>query len=320
MPTKMPVLIPKKLAAEAVLRWSGDPASIQPVAQSENFVFRFRDGRARERYLRITKSKYRPREEIEAELDFLRHLHSRNVPVAPPVRSRRRKWVETLRLPQGESYAAVFEAVTGQSPRWGTDAENRKMLFERGRALGRIHSAARYYRPTVKSLRFHWFEDDLFADPTQYLRKNDRIPRREYETLIKWLLDRPATRENYGIVHGDFGSGNMLQQADGTLVAFDFDDCLYHWYSYDLAVAIRSARTMPYRQRKEYLSVLMHGYTTEKDLCGDTAEEIGQFCRLAALYRYITVLREYGRDRMNAEGKRLFESRLAALRHPAKWH
>jgi amicoumacin kinase len=320
LPQTKPSLVPEKLAADAMLRWSGDLASIQPVAQSENFVFRFRDGRRRERYLRISKPDHRPREEIEAEIDFVRHLHSRGVPVAPPVRSRRRKWVETLSHPQGELYAAVFEAVSGHSPRWGTDAENRKMLFERGRALGRMHSAARSYRPTVTTPRFHWFEDDLFADPTYYLRKSDRIPRREYQALIEWMLDRPATRQNYGIVHGDFGSGNMLQQADGTLVVFDFDDCLYHWYSYDLAVAIRSARTMPYRRRKEYLRVLMDGYTTEKDLCGDTAEEIGQFCRLAALYRYITVLREYGRGRRNAEGKRLFESRLAALRHPAKWH
>src|SRR5262249_8829126 len=150
----------------------------------------------------IAPPNYRPLEDIEAELDFVRHLDSRGVPVAPPVRSRRKKWVETLSLAQGDFHAAVFEAVKGKSPRWGTDAENRKMLYARGKALGRIHSAARFYRPNPKATRFHWFEDDLFSDPTDYIRKEDRIVAREYQALIRWMLDRAATRENYGIVHG----------------------------------------------------------------------------------------------------------------------
>jgi Ser/Thr protein kinase RdoA (MazF antagonist) len=314
-------LTPKKLAAAALVRWGGDVASLRSVARSENFVFRFRSGAAaRERYLRLSPPNYRPREEIEAELDFVRHLHARGVPVAPPVRSRHRKWVETIDHPQGELHAAVFEGVRGESPRWGSDADNRKMLFERGRALGRMHAAARSFRPTISSSRFHWYEDDLFTDPQRYFPKNERAARREYQALIHWMLDRPATNENYGIVHGDFGSGNALRQPDGSLVAYDFDDCLYHWYSYDLAVSIRTAAMMPYRRRREYLRVLMNGYESEKDLCGDGAQEIGQFCRLAALYRYVAVLRDHERGRVSAESKRLLEARRAALRHPVKWN
>jgi Ser/Thr protein kinase RdoA (MazF antagonist) len=309
-----------QLASKALARWDADAASVEAVAQSENFVYRFRDTAGRERYLRISPPDYRPRAEIEAEIDFVRHLHARRVPVAPPVCSLRGKWVETFRSPGGEQYAVVFEAVYGEPPRWGTDEENQRMLIGRGKALGRMHAAARHYRPSGKFSRFHWYEDDLFTDPQRYLPKKDRVARREYEELIRWLLSRPATRENYGIVHGDFGSGNTLRQKDGSLVAFDFDDCLHHWYIYDLAVSIRSARSMPYRTRKRYLQFMLDGYAQEKDLGSDTAAEVGRFCRLAALYRYIAVLRDYDRTRFSAEQRRLFDRRLEVLSNPPKWH
>src|SRR5947207_5868602 len=99
------------LAERALARWDPAAGSIQAVARSENFVYRFRDAAGRERYLRIARPGYRPRREIEAELDFVRHLHACGVPVAAPVMSLRGKWVETLRAPRGEQYAAVFQAV-----------------------------------------------------------------------------------------------------------------------------------------------------------------------------------------------------------------
>jgi Ser/Thr protein kinase RdoA (MazF antagonist) len=309
------------LVRRALARWDAVVASVHPVARSENLVYRFRDSAGRERYLRISRPYYRPRQEIEAELDFVRHLHARGVPVAPPVASRRGKWVETLRGPKGEQYAAVFEAVYGQDARWGSDEEqNCRMILARGKALGRMHHAARRYRPSGDFSRFHWFEDDLFTDPGQYFPRRDVDARREYQALIHWMLDRPATRENYGIVHGDFGSGNMLRREDGSLVAFDFDDCLHHWYLYDLAVSIRSAASMPFAQRRKYVRAMLDGYAEEKDLSGDGPQELAQFCRLGALYRYVTLLREFDRRRMKADQRRALGERLEALRHPLQWH
>src|SRR5207247_6347410 len=100
---------------------------------------------------------------------------------------------------------------------------------------------------------------------------------------------------------------------------FDFDDCLYHWYIYDLAVTIRSAHSMPYADRKIYMRALLDGYGQEKELCGDGAEEVGQFCRLGALYRYVTVLREYDRRRMTRPQRKVFNDRLDVLRAPLRW-
>jgi Ser/Thr protein kinase RdoA (MazF antagonist) len=313
-------LVTTQFAARVARRWNARRASIQSVQQSENFVFRFRDGKGRERYLRVSPPNYRPIGDIEAELDFVRHLKRMKVPVAGPVRSIRGKWVETIQSEQGELYAAVFEAVYGEPMRWGTDQENRGMLLRRGRALGRMHHAARSYHAAGGVRRFHWYEDDLFTDPEGYLSRRDWAARREYEELVQWMLSREATRENYGMVHGDFGSGNTLVRRDGSVVAFDFDDCLHHWYIYDLAISIRTAARFPYRARKRYLAYLLEGYGEEKNLGNDTAREVEQFCRLGALYRYIALRRESDGRRLDAEqGKRL-AARLKMVRRPPKWH
>lgn len=320
--------LPLELARRASARWVVAPGSIEPVTRSGNYVLRFRDAASgRTRYMRISPPDYRPRDQIEAEVDFVRHLDSKGVPVAAPVQSRRGKWVETLRTrragKQHEQYVAVFEAVGGQIARWTRDQEaNCRMIFERGQALGRLHHAARGYRPRGNFKRFHWFEDDLFSDPGYYFPRRDVIQRREYESLINWMLDRDATEENYGMVHGDFGSGNMFRREDGSMVAFDFDDCLHHWFIYDLAVSIRSAAAMEYEQRRKYLSAMLDGYREEKDTGGDGAEEVGRFCHLGALYRYVTVLRECNRrrGRMTGEQRDRFNRRLELLRNPLRWH
>jgi Ser/Thr protein kinase RdoA (MazF antagonist) len=309
---------------DALALWVGDDqqslASLEFVAESQNFVYRFRDAAGNERYLRITPADRRTRIEIEAEVDFVMYLHAHGYRVASAVKSRAGNWVEMIATPPGEFHVVVFEAIHGKETRWGTDAENRKILFARGKALGRMHRLAQAYKPRENVRRFHWFEDDLFTNPLQYIRPTDSIVHREYETLVQWMLKRPRTPDNYGLVHGDFGSGNTRVADDGGVVIFDFDDCCYHWYLYDLAVAMRAARKLPENYRKAYLRVLVDGYATEMSTNGEGAAEIAMFARLAALYRYISVLRDCEREQFDDQQRAIFEERLKVLQNPPTWY
>ena len=111
-----------------------------------------------------------------------------------------------------------------------------------------------------------------------------------------------------------------MRHIDGEVHCFDFDDCSYHWFTYDLAVALRAARRLPFKYRKAYMRVLIDGYETEKSLCGDAEKELSLFCRLAALYRFVTVLRHCDREQFTAEYKKLFQSRLKVLADPPAWY
>jgi Ser/Thr protein kinase RdoA (MazF antagonist) len=317
---------PIELARRASARWEVAPGSLEPVTRTGNFVFRFRDSASGlVRYMRISPPYYRSLNQIKAEVDFVRFLHADGVPVATPVISNRGKWVETLRTQcdgeQHTQYVVVWESVSGAIASWTKDQEaNCRMIFERGKALGRMHRSAQNYRPTGNFSRFHWFEDDLFRHPEEYFERADVIQRREYESIVQWMLSRDATHQSYGVCHADFGSGNMFRRDDGSMIAFDFDDCVQHWFSYDLAVTIRNGAKMPLESRRRYMRAMLDGYAEEKDLCGDGPAEVERFCHLGALYRYVTILREYDRRHMTVEQRDRFHRRLDALREPMRWH
>ena len=48
----------------------------------------------------------------------------------------------------------------------------------------------------------------------------------------------PKIADSYGLIHNDFNDGNFTVDYDnGDITVFDFDDCCYFWFMYDLACA-----------------------------------------------------------------------------------
>lgn len=313
-------LLTPEMVDRLLARWPSEPGSLEAVRAGENFVFYYRDPARQERYLRIASGNRRTPRLIGAEIDYVMFLHANGVKVAPAVRSSGGNWVETLETEQATYHAVVWEAVYGKVAEWGKDDDNRRYLFERGKALGKLHNVAATYRANATKRRRHWHEDDLFTEPSKYFLPTDVPAVQQYEKLLDWLSKRPRNLENYGVVHGDFGAGNALHTDTGEVYTFDFDDCGYHWFAYDLAVAISAARKLSFDYRKQYLETLIAGYQSERSLGTDTIEDVANFCHLAALYRWVAVIRHLGRDGLNDEQKALLDGRLRALIDPPQWY
>ncbi len=306
--------------ADAVARWQHQAGSLQSVSESQNFVYRFQDPLGRVRYLRIGNAKHRTPNEVAAELDFIKYLGDNGLEVARPVASAAGNLVESIETPAGGYCAVVFEQAPGERVAWGTDAQNRKYLFERGVMLGQMHRLSEKYFVTGPR-RWEWFEDELFTDPAKFLPESEVAVRREYEKLVQWMLKRPRKRENYGMIHGDFGTFNTLRLPDGRLSIFDFDDCSFHWFLYDVAVSLRSARKLPDKYRKAYARVLLEGYATERNLNGDGLEELSRFCQLSALYRFVgTIRHNLGEQEMSPQQKQILDQRRLVVVNPPDWH
>jgi len=104
------------------------------------------------------------------------------------------------------------------------------------------------------------------------LPQSESVVRAEHHQLMDWLRGYPRNEQSFGLIHGDFGATNYRYK-DGCLMVFDFDDCCYHWFAYDLAITI-----YPHGWRKEgkaLLESLLDGYS-EKTTCqiGSTADLI----------------------------------------------
>jgi amicoumacin kinase len=106
-----------------------------------------------------------------------------------------------------------------------------------------------------------------------------------------WLCAYPKDRDTFGLIHGDFGPTNFRYR-NGALKVFDFDDCCYHWYGYDLAVTI-----YPHGWKKEakgLMEALFEGYSEEVSSGVHMRKELDRFCRLRQLYMFLNYAKRWG--------------------------
>ena len=216
--------------AKRFWRIRGEPRFIRQV---ENFVYAV-DVDGSEWILRLTSANRRSIDELAAELDWIQFLSANGLSVAYPLPSSRGNLVETLSGGSSDYYAAVFRKAPGHPLRLTDFSDTVVAVW--GAYIGRIHALTqRYSVPSGIQRRAAW-RDELTLQVA--LRSVDARGGRGSDILFQLLewqqgLEQPA--DAYGLVHADLHHGNFFVH-DSTITAFDFDDCCYHWFAYDLAV------------------------------------------------------------------------------------
>jgi Ser/Thr protein kinase RdoA (MazF antagonist) len=284
-------------AVAALKSWRGDENSLEPAADADsaNYVFSFIES-DRRRYLRLTPGGERTKNQIEAELDFIAFLHRGGVAAAQPVSSVAGRLIEEIDVAGNLLFACVFEEAEGERFRYDSAKFNKEHFRLRGRTLGQIHALSKIYAPRGDFRRFAWNEDKLLIEANKFLPGAEKIVWREFEILRQWLQDYPKSPDSFGLIHGDFGETNYLFQ-NRRLNVFDFDDCCYHWFLYDLAVTI-----YPHGWRKEGLQLLdwiLEGYAEKMPLNAAPAE-ITMFCRWRLVYMFLVYARKWGFANLSA--------------------
>jgi Ser/Thr protein kinase RdoA (MazF antagonist) len=129
-------------------------------------------------------------------------------------------------------------------------------------------------------------------------RVGDRQPSvvERIASLLSDVEGLKRSRDSYGMIHGDFNDGNFtLDYGSGQFTVFDFDDCCYFYYNYELAGAWESGvgRTMydALQNRRDFMSRYMQevvkGYEKENVLPGDLDTELPMFLWLLQVEEYL---------------------------------
>ena len=217
---------------EAMRRYGIRPEEIQLLDGFESFLYEYQKG-AEKRILRISHSLHRDATAIRGEVDWLRYLAENGVSVAYAIPSLSGELVEVLG--EGDEYfsATSFIFAPGHPPR-REDWEN-GLMVELGQLLGRMNALAKTYQPRdPRAARPHLFQDiDGFE---RFLPPGEEEIAEKWRQLVESLHELPTGSEEYGIVHQDAHGGNFFVE-DGKITLFDFDDTLYAWYAYDVAMA-----------------------------------------------------------------------------------
>jgi Ser/Thr protein kinase RdoA (MazF antagonist) len=260
-----------------------------------NLVYYFECG-GEQRILRISFRPERPVECIQAELHFVNYLAEGGVRLSRPVPSEKGNLVEVIHAAGIPFIAVSFIRGRGMRMpdngyRYREGVSPQEYFQNWGQVLGQMHRLTKTYRPMSETVkRPEWHRWDIFTG----FPYGDRLPviKMKYDRLVADLHALPTDVNAYGLIHFDFNDGNFTVDYDnGDITVFDFDDCCYFWFMFELASAweggIGWARSRPLGERQafmdRYMDQVMEGYTRENTLSSAWLERLPLFLRMVQM-------------------------------------
>ena len=266
----------------------------------ESFIYEYdKDGG---RYiLRISHSLHRTSDRIQGELEWVNYLVGGSVPAARAVPSQRGNLVETIAARDGSHFTAVsFEWAKGS---YATREDwDDGLAVKLGQIVGRMHALTKRFEPSDARFRRHeWHEDYADGPAARYLPPAETKVIAKFDALLAYLHTLPRDEDSYGLIHVDVHGGNFFVD-DGSITLFDFDDCQYAWFVYDIAMALfyvlpHNCVTKEQIERAErFLDQFMAGYERENSLDPRWMRQMPYFLKLREIDLYVVIHRSFDLD------------------------
>jgi len=222
--------------------YSLEDCTFTPVSGHEGgrnqIVIVIRDGE-KQYVLRISALGDRSENDYLAETEFVRFLAKNGAPVVDVIPSVQGRLVECVAADDKSVYVSLFAYAKGMllvdnGYRYREGAPLSEYFYNTGKALGAIHRLSKIYKPVHPRPDYFDKYNMTYLDgliPDEYSELKSAIAKRldTFGTL-------PKDKNCYGLVHFDYSDGNYHINMDtGAITVFDFDNCLYCWYMFDLA-------------------------------------------------------------------------------------
>jgi len=291
-------LFSAELLTQALAAYGIDPEDCQTLDGFESFIYQVSiDNEAF--VLRVGHDHRRTEDMVYAEADFLNYLAGCRLSVPQVLPTLDGKLVGTLpAADQSHFVTALFTKAPGHPP---TKEDWQPPLFERmGIFLGRLHRYSKDYRPDKKTPKRYTFDEDIramLAEADKFLPKEDARVNALYRETIDQIQSLPRENDGFGLCHSDFHRGNFFITDEGQITLFDFDDCQYAWYVYDIAMALFYAISIHCQGEKElsaahtFLTHFLKGYRQEFNLDSHWLLQIPHFLKLREIDLYIIIHR-----------------------------
>lgn len=264
---------------------NGDIEALSGHEGGRNRVYRCSKG-----IIRISGLDDRTFEDYLAETEFVHYLALNGASVADVQSSVNGSFVEQIEENGRKLYVSLFQYAKGMllaenGYRYRENAPLSEYFYNTGKALGKIHQLSKSYAPVHK--RKGYFEKYNMDDIDKLIY--DSYP--ELKCAISDRLDAfhklSQDREVYGLVHFDFSDGNYhVDMETGDITVFDFDNCMYCWYMFDLANLwthgwgwCMSEADIERRKEimKDYFDTILKGYRSETDISEELLSRLPLF-------------------------------------------
>lgn len=289
-------------------------ANINEIGNSANLIYELQN-KNEEYILRISKENFNNLPKYEAELDYINYLSLEQANVSKIIPSINNNLVEVILHNNEYFFASIFEKAKGHLPEIDNINEwNEVLFYQWGKTMGKIHYLTKNYSPKEGAFkRKHWNED-IYFNKEYKIHEEDTVIYERWSEIVKEIYTLPKDNDVYGLIHNDFHQYNFFIE-NGNLTVFDFDDCLYHWYICDIAIAFYHAlQTIPINnveERKEFgikfIKSFLKGYSEETKLEDKWLEKIPLFLEYRRICSYNFALRLWKKEELT-EGQKEYLS------------
>lgn len=282
----------------------------KPLGDFENYIFKGQTKDGIPRVLRLTHSSHRLKDEIEAELTFLKYVRENGANAAGSLLSLNGKLVEEHVASDGTSFfASMFEWADGQLvDRTNPNVWNDDLMYRLGKTIGKLHALTVNY--PITKFRETWDEEAYI----QEMLNHEEIGPCTKE-LLEEMSSYPRKSDSYGLIHSDLHFHNFFVNDEGKITAFDFDDLQYNYFISDIAIVLfytawGSKGTYEEKSAfaKRQLGIIRKGYETEYVLDEVWYSRIPAFlkCRDIVLY-YVLKMKYEGKEEQSQRINELCE-------------
>jgi len=240
--------------------------------------------------LRVSTLVDREESDYLAEVEFVRYLAKNGASVADVFPSVRGNLVEYVEQDKETYYISLFAYAKGMlisdnGYRYREGAPLSEYFYNTGKVLGKIHKLSKSFEPENK--RSSYFNKYNM----EYI--NRLIPD-EFTALKKAIAERletfkslPTDADDFGLVHFDYSDGNYhIDMNTGDITVFDFDNCMYCWYMFDLAnLWTHGVGWYQFEQdakkrmagMEEYFDTVLVGYRSETEVSEELLHQLPLF-------------------------------------------
>lgn len=285
-------------AFASLAHWSLDGAQLELIKFRENAVFAVITA-DKKMALRVHRLGYHSNAALQSELQWMRALTGSGIttPVVVPAQDgalfieqalvgiAAMVQVDLFEWIEGEQLGSVEEGVTD------TDGVSRS-YYSIGELAAKVHNQSSGWQLPPGFTRHAWDEHGLAGEEPLWGRfweinhatdQQRRLLIKGRDLVLKALAELPKTRKDYGMIHADLVTENVMVN-DGAVKLIDFDDAGFGWHMFEIATALYFIIDEPYYQTAH--DALLTGYRKHRKLSDEQLEQLPLFF-LARAFTYV---------------------------------
>lgn len=283
------------ILAEARQRYGIAADKIEELGGFESFIYGFaKDGA--QYVLRLGHSLRRSPDLIRGEVDWINHLARGGAGAAKAINSDEGNLVELIPDGQGEHFLATAFAWAKGGPVWQNGGWTEPFMLNYGRLIGKMHALTKQYSLPDDAWKRPQWDAPIMTDTTSALPQLDPAAMALNATNLAYLRSLPTPPDAFGLIHQDAHTGNLFVDENCQITLFDFDDCVYGHFIYDIAMVVFYAITNqpnPVKFCSQFWPLFWQGYCEENQLDPIWLKEILPFMKLREIDLYGILSRDY---------------------------